>query len=150
MRVVPKKNYLLLFLMVCFVVLITFVLKNVYDNRHKPVSELYTFLNEVTKEDLNSYLSENDNSIIYIADKYDVSYLEEEKIIKSKVLENDIKDYFVFYDVKGVDKNFTSKFKNSNKMSNKKIPCILIVENKTIKKVYTKKDFKKLNFKEMK
>ena len=96
MRDIPKKNYFILLIMMLFVITITIALMNIYNNRIKKTSIMYNYLSEIKENDLDAYLIENPNIIIYMADKYDLSNSQIEKKLKKQMIKNNINDYFVF------------------------------------------------------
>ena len=97
MREIPKKNYLVLFLLATSVVVVCFVLMNLY-NSNKVVtynSPVKNVINEIKYDDLESYLQENLNIVLYINDSND-SDEQQELNIKKIIMENNVQQYIVY------------------------------------------------------
>ena len=76
MRKIPKKNYLILVIMLLGVVIITFSCRDFYNNNLKSTSVLYKYVRHMSKDDLKEYLFESPSLIIYVADKYELIFLD--------------------------------------------------------------------------
>lgn len=136
MRDIPKKNYFILLIMILSVVAITIVLMNAYNNRVKKTSIMYNYLSEIKENDLDAYLIENPNIVIYIADKYDLSNNQVEKKLKKKMIKLNISDYFVFLNLNnGMD--FINQL-NEKYYGNveKNLPVIVVFEDGKIKESF--------------
>ena len=129
MRDIPKKNYFILLIMILSVVAITIVLMNAYNNRVKKTSIMYNYLSEIKENDLDAYLIENPNIVIYIADKYDLSNNQVEKKLKKKMIKLNISDYFVFLNLNN-DMDFINQL-NEKYYGNveKNLPVIVVFED---------------------
>ena len=92
-REIPIKNYIILAAIIISTVFITFHLANRYkaeNDYYKNFSPLYNILYEIKMEELDNYLLENPNIIIYVVNGNDDNVLEMDKTIKNFVLENDL------------------------------------------------------------
>ena len=69
----PKKNYIILIVLVVSTVFVTLFISDVYLQKSKKESICYQYLNRIMLTELDEYIIENPNSIIYISDKYDLS-----------------------------------------------------------------------------
>lgn len=113
MREVPKKNYILLALIALGVMVLCFVLMNMYNKNNK---EIYIpivkdIINEIKYEDLDNYLQENPDVVLYINDSSKKNS-EVEKSLKQIIVENNIQQYVVYIEK---DKNVMEKWDlNSN------------------------------------
>ena len=101
-RVVPVKNYIILIIVVIASILLTFFLTNVYkdrlnDNVSKTV--MYDFLSQVNNDELENYLLENPNTIIYYASSSDVSLNEFEEKFKELIIKYDLINNIVQFDI---------------------------------------------------
>ncbi|MBQ9318149.1 MAG: hypothetical protein IJR82_00760 [Bacilli bacterium] len=136
MRDIPKKNYFILLIMILSVVAITIVLMNAYNNRVKKTSIMYNYLSEIKENDLDAYLIENPNIVIYIADKYDLSNNQVEKKLKKKMIKLNISDYFVFLNLNN-DMDFINQL-NEKYYGNveKNLPVIVVFEDGKIKESF--------------
>ena len=92
-REIPIKNYIILAAIIISTVFITFHLANrnkTENDYYKKSSPLYNILYEIKMEELDNYLLENPNIIIYVVNGNDDNVLEMDKTIKNFVLENDL------------------------------------------------------------
>lgn len=98
MREIPQKNYILLgFVSVC-VVLVCFVLMNMYKVNNKEVyysSEVKDVVNEIVYDDLENYIQENPNFVIYINDSSKRNKTVQ-KNLKKIIVDNNIQQYVVY------------------------------------------------------
>lgn len=136
MRDIPKKNYFILLIMMLLVITITIALMNIYNNRIKKTSIMYNYLSEIKENDLDAYLIENPNIIIYMADKYDLSNSQIEKKLKKQMIKNNINDYFVFLNLND-NINFINQL-NEKYQGNivKKLPVVVVFEDGKIKESF--------------
>lgn len=136
MRDVPKKNYLILLIMALSVVIVTMTLINVYNNRIKKTSIMYNYLSEIKENDLDAYLMEKPNIIIYIANKYDLNNNDIEKNLKKKMIKLNINDYFVFLNINN-DMDVIDKLnKKYNGSIEKELPVVVVFEEGMIKESF--------------
>ena len=96
MREVPKKNYIIMLIIIITIVLVTIFLSNIYNNRFQKTSVLYNYLSEIKKKDLDSYLVEKPEIIIYASNKYNNSNEEQEKKLMQQIIDNNIYEYIVY------------------------------------------------------
>lgn len=149
MREVPKKNYIIMFVIVACVVIATIALANAYNNRDKETRVMYNYLSEIKKKDLDTYLLEKPNAIIYVADKYNLDNEDLEEQIKNKIVELNAVDYFVYLDLKDDDINFLQKFnqKYNGNLEDGKFPILIVMEEGKIANYYY--DINEINLNEI-
>ena len=149
MKKINTKNYIILAVLLIVTVFITLVLVGVYKSKEKFTSEFYNLSNKITVGELEEYIIENPDSIIYISDKYDLTKEEFEKKLDNKLKELNLEDKFVY-----VDSNEMSK-KDSNLLEEKydvnfkveETPIILVViEKEVVKKIYVEDSLNVDNF----
>lgn len=151
MREIPKKNYLLLLLVIVGTVLVSLFLTRLYNNRHQETSTLYGFLSEVTLEDIDTYLIENETAVLYIDDKHNLSDNKEEKKLKKKIINYNLKNQFVFLDSTRIDQEFIGSFDKKYHYTFKEdYPMIVVIKNKKVVKTYDKLNVGKFNFEDLK
>ena len=109
MREIPKKNYLFVLIMAVVVVIITFVLMNLYNANKKEVYSSYVkeIVHEIMLDDLDNYLQEHPDAILYI-NTNDETNKKLEKEIKNLTARHNIQQYFVYIEN---SKNITQKYK---------------------------------------
>ena len=134
MREIPKKNYMILAVLILVTVLITLVLSNIYLNREKLVSNFYNNNNTIRTNDFDEYLMEYSDLIIYISDKYDLSHESFEKKFEKKLIDLNLKNNLVYIDKNELDKKFLKKLKEEYDLSIdlKKTPLIVVIIDKKV------------------
>ena len=97
MREIPRKNYLYLALMTVGVVVIVFVLINMYKVHNKQVydSRVKDVISEIKLDSLDDYIIDNPNVVIYINDS-DKNHKKLEKEIRELITEKNARDYIVY------------------------------------------------------
>ncbi len=130
------------------VVIVTIALANIYNKNIKKTSIMYNYLSEIKKKDIDTYIIEKPNIILYIADKYDISNNKIEKKIKNKLTDYNITNYFIFLHLNNNNKSFIN-YLNKKYSGNleQKLPMIIIFEEGKIKKCYY--DLEKIDFNEI-
>ena len=137
MREVPKKNYIIMLIIIITIVLVTIFLSNIYNNRFQKTSVLYNYLSEIKKKDLDSYLVEKPEIIIYASNKYNNSNEKQETKIMQQIIDNNIYEYIVYLNLEdkklnilnSINKKYDGKLKN-------KLPVLIVFENGKIKEAY--------------
>lgn len=138
MRKIPKKNYIIVIIMFCAVIVLTLSGARFYNNSIKETSTLYNYIKSITKEELDQYLSENPSTVLYISDKYNLSNNAEEELLKSKIVEFNLYNNFIYMDKTQFDLEFVKKFNNTYKikLDINKLPIIIIYSDSYIKNIY--------------
>lgn len=138
MRQIPKKNYYILVVLLIVTVLLTLSLSYVYRNKEKLVSNFYEYSNKIKPQEFDEYMIENSDFIIYISDKYDLTYEEFESSFKEKLEKLNLKNNLIYIDKNDIDKEFLNKIKKEYNINIeiKDMPIIIVVvDNKVIKNV---------------
>lgn len=148
MREVPTKNYIIMIIIVISIFASTIFLANIYNNRLKKTSIMYNYLSEIKKKDIDTYLVEKPNIILYISDKYDLSFEKTEKKLQEEIIKNNAKEYFVYLNITNKNINFIDKLNMKyNGNINKQLPVIVVIEEGQITKTYYELD--NVNLKEL-
>lgn len=97
MRDVPKKNYIVLTLIALGVIVLCFVFMNMYNKNNKDIYEsvVKDIINEIKYEDLDNYLQENPEVVLYINDSSKKNSNIEENL-KDLIVENNIQQCVVY------------------------------------------------------
>lgn len=147
-RNIPRKNYLIVILMAIVVVTLVLYLAKLYtnskvDQKHSLMSD---YLSNVTVQELDNYLLENPNIIIYWADNEDLSNKRLENDLKKYLIKHDLQRNFIFINTNGLnedeihkiaDKYLNSELKNKN-INLKIMPNLILVEDgKIVDVLYT-------------
>lgn len=108
----PKKNYIILIVLVVSTVFVTLFISDVYLQKSKKESICYQYLNRIMLTELDEYIIENPNSIIYISDKYDLSNEHFEKEFKDNIEQLNLKNNVVFIDKSDLTSSVRKELKN--------------------------------------
>lgn len=134
MRKIPKKNYVILCVMAIAVVAICFILMNLYNSYNKVEykSEMKSTINEIKSNELDSFIEENPDVVIYINDS-SIDNNELDKQIKDLITKNNIVSYFVYLEK---NKDVINKFKIKDNN-----PIFIIYKDGKIKEKYSKETY---------
>ena len=128
MKKKPYKNYAFLTLIIVFTVLITMYLSYMYENTTKYTSNIYKYLDVITFKDFDEYVTENPDTMIYLADKNDETFAEFEEELINLIEEKNIRYDIVYIDASTkIINKINGKFKLNLKIGS--IPYILFVGN---------------------
>ena len=137
MRENPKKKYINLVVLLAVTAFLTLFLSNIYKNKEKLTSNFYEYANKITPESFDEFMTENEDVIIYIGDKYDLTLETVEKELSEKIDELNLKHNLIYIDKSYVDKKFIKKLKGYDiNIDLDKLPVVLVVvEEEVIKNV---------------
>lgn len=109
MREIPKKNYLILFIIAIVVVIATGILMNIYNANHEVVyeSKIKTIVTEIKYEDLSNYLIENPNVVVYVNNSHKDNNKLESDIYKL-IADKNIQQYMIYMER---NKDIVDKYK---------------------------------------
>lgn len=139
MKNIHYKNYIILLVLIIMTVFLTFLLSNIYTSKNKLVSDFYEYSNKITVEEFDEYIIENSEVIIYISDKYDLTYKDFEKNFQKKLDNLALKNKLVFIDKSEIDKKFINKLSNDYKINLdiQRTPIIIVItDNVAIEQKY--------------
>lgn len=125
-RDIPLKNYLILLVVAIVTVLIVFYLGSWYNaskEYYKNNSILSEYLSEIKGDEINSYLVDNPEVVIYYASSKDETIKSFENEFKKLIEQNEIKDEIIYINSKDENNNLIS---NLNSISDKQIDSIII------------------------
>ena len=148
MKKIPVKNYFILLIIVILVAILTIILTNIYNNRLRKTSIMYNYLSEIKKNDIDTYLTEKPNIILYISDKYDITNNKIEEKLQNEIIKYNAKDYIVFLNINTKNIEFIDKLnKKYNGKIEKKLPVLVVIEDSQIQKTYY--ELENINLKEL-
>ena len=145
MRKIPFKNYIYYVLLIIVTILLTLFLSNSYLDKKKKESEFYNYSNKITWKELDEFIIENPDAILYIGNKYDNGNKDFEKQLEEKIEELNIKEKIVFI-------NFNNKLSNKLNLKYKlninanKLPVIVFFNEKLIKSYYYVSDLYSIDY----
>ena len=145
---IPVKNYIYLSIIVIASIFIIFYLYRWYDTYRESklnISIMNNYLSVINYNELDDYIIENKNAIIYVSKLGDEKINKFEKSIKNMVVENDLRNSMLYLDV--TNDNFDVV--KEKLQINTSLPCIVVYTNGKITDVYSitnnNYDMKKLN-----
>ena len=148
MKKIPVKNYFILLIIVILVAISTIILTNIYNNRLRKTSIMYNYLSEIKKNDIDTYLTEKPNIILYISDKYDITNNKIEEKLQNEIIKYNAKDYIIFLNINTKNIEFIDKLnKKYNGNIEKKLPVLVVIEDSQIQKTYY--ELENINLKEL-
>ena len=114
------------------------LLANIYINKEKLASDFYEYSNKIKPDEFDEFMIEHPDSIIYISDKYDLTFEMFEKKFENKLEELNLKENLIYIDKSDIDKEFLTKLKKiyNIKIELKNTPIIVVViDNQMIKNI---------------
>lgn len=141
------KNYILLAVLLVVTVFLTFFLSSLYKSRNDVVSDFYEYCNKINSNEFDEFIMENPDSIIYIGDKNDLDFKEQESALKDEIEKKGLKNKIVYLEKSTLSKKFLSSLKSKygESIDKKKTPVLLVVVDKKINKVVYLEDNLELN-----
>ena len=148
LRVVPKKNYLILGIILIVSFLLVYYLYmwvDVYNESklNKPILDKY--MEVINYNELDNYLVESPNAIIYVSVLENTEIRDFERKFKSILKKNQLKKEVLYMDITDELKN--SAIKNEmiskytiNNLSIVNVPVILVIDNGELRIIYGIKD----------
>lgn len=120
MKKIGLKNYiiytLIVFVTVALAIVFSFWYKNIKDEQ---TTKSMTAIAEIKETDLDNYLTENNNIIIYLGNSKKESLKEFEEEFNKYINEESLNKNIIYIDLSEVSKNFDKKIKNKfNENSN--------------------------------
>ena len=145
LRVIPKKNYIILGIVILVSLLIIYYFYmwvSAYKDAKENVSVLDNYMNVINYNELDNYITENPNSIIYVSVLEDEKIRNFEKKLKN-VLKNKEMDSVILYlditdDIKkrNVKKEMIDRF-SINSISMVDVPCVLVIKDGKLNSIYS-------------
>ncbi len=115
MREVSLKNYVMLAIIFLVTIIAVFAAKKVYENNQEyenKTNQRMNILYEIKEDDIQSYLVENRDIIIYISKSSDESIVSFEEELKNYIARNEISREIIYLNLDQVSSNFYTNLKN--------------------------------------
>lgn len=125
----PKKNYAYLTLLILGTIILTFTFSIIYKHEVVNTCYLYENLNKITTNELDEYIMENPDSIIYIGNMTDLSNNKFEKKFLKQLKKQNLLETSVYIEKNDVSKEFKRLLKNKHSQvyDENNLPMILVV-----------------------
>lgn len=135
LRTVPIKNYFYLFIIllgsILFLIYI-YTWYQTYNENKLNISIMNNYLTVINYNELDNYISENQNAIIYVSILGDEQINKFEKNLKNYIVENNLRDTVLYLDLTNEDiKSATQKLK-----INEAFPYLVVYTNGKITDTY--------------
>lgn len=104
---IPIKNYFIVVLLIILTVSLTFYLMITYNNKD---SKSLSFVSQVKENELDSYITERQEVIIYMSSSNNKYIKEFENELKKYTEDKNLKDLYVYLDLNDVSSNFYNEF----------------------------------------
>ena len=140
---VPFKNYLILFIVLIATFLLLFYLYSWFDKYEETLLSkriLDKYMLVINNNELDDYLVENPNTIIYVSKLNDDKIREFEKSLKNKYKNNEIDKNILYLDVTDInekDKMYLSNKYYLNGLNILSVPCIVVFKDGNIDSIYS-------------
>lgn len=145
LRKIPLKNYIILGVVLIFTFLLVYYLYMWFDayketKLNMPILDKY--MDVINYNELDNYLTENPNSIIYVSVLEDASIRNFEKKFKKLFKNNEITNTVLYLDITDVikDKKLKKEVKEKysiNAVSIIDVPVIMIFDDGNLKSIYS-------------
>lgn len=109
-RKIPLKNYLIFASLAIFSFILVFNLSKWYRDTNKYDTVLNGIIVEVLPSDLENYLTENGNILIYVTSTEDETLEEFENDFKNYLIDKEMENLVVYYDYVKDENNFSDFF----------------------------------------
>jgi len=138
----PKRNYIYFILLIIGTIILTFTFSIIYKHEVDKTCYLYENLNKITTLELDEYIMENPDSIIYIGDKNDLSNNKFEKKLLKRLKKLNLLENSVYIEKNEISKEFNNMLKNKHSQvyDENNLPMILIVIDSEIIKIVNVSD----------
>lgn len=157
-RIIPTKNYFILGILVIVTIMLTFYFVSWYEaskEYRKENSVIADVLSEIKIEEIDNYVLDNPNIVIYMASSTDQSIKEFENKFKRFIVKHEITDAIIYLNTNNVENNdyqilekrFTDDLTSKNTTLVNKTNLLIVREGKVIDILY--KDDKLINESDM-
>ena len=148
LRIIPKKNYIILGIIILVTLCLLYYFYMWFDAYNetklgKPI--LSKYMEVINYNEIDNYIVENPNTIIYVSILEDENIRKFEKKVKNSYKNNDINAEILYLDMtKDIMNNQILQeidYKYSlNSLSMKDVPCVIVIENGVLDTIYSIRD----------
>lgn len=139
MKKIPKKNYIMLLVIIILTLLLAIYLRNLYLNQVKKENSIQIeHVYEIDEKSLRNYIVENDSFILYIADREEENLNDFEKKLGNYLTKKEYTKNIIYLNLDDVSETFYKNIKKeyfSKKLKDKsfsKQTNLLYFENKKV------------------
>lgn len=113
MRKIPKKNYIFLSILSVVTILFSVYVMNWYKTSKEYSAEeslMTDFLGEVKESEIENYILENPEVVIYVASEQNENIKKFEKKLKEYLIKEDLKSHFIYLNCNNLSSDFITTF----------------------------------------
>jgi hypothetical protein len=115
MKQIKLRNYIILAIIILVTIALVFIIKKAYENSQMyavHTNERLSMLYEIKEDDLDSYLVENQDIVIYISNAKDEKIEEFEKELMTYISEKELAREIIYLNLDTVSSNFYKNIEN--------------------------------------
>lgn len=126
-----KKKYIYLLVLLVATVGLTFLLSSIYNKEVNSVSYSYEKLNKITSDEFEEYMIENTETIVYIAEKSNLSNNKFEKKFIKKLEDLNLLENTIYIAKEEINNKLKELLKTNYdyKLNERKLPIIIVIDN---------------------
>lgn len=145
LRKVPVKNYIILgvlIILTLFILYYFYLWVDVYKESKINIPIMDRYMSVINYNELDNYVVENPNTILYVSVLEDEKIREFEKLLKLKYRDNYINNEMLYMDItneikdKDVYDEMVSKY-SLNELDIADLPCVMVFKNAKLKSIYS-------------
>ena len=143
LRVVPVKNYVILFgVMIGSFLLLYYFYKwfDTYEESKLNMRILDSYMQVINHNEMDDYVTENPDTVIYVSILQDKEIREFEKLVKQKYRDKLIEKEILYLDMTNVSEKDMVMLKNKyyyNNLSIGDMPCLLVFNDGVVNAIYS-------------
>lgn len=147
-RKIPVKNYIILGIVVLVTILILYYFYlwvDVYKESKVNIPIMDKYMSVINYNELDNYIVENPNTVVYVSVLEDDKIREFEKKLKNKYRDNEIENEILYMNVtsdikdKAISGEMVSKY-SLNNLNITDVPCVLVFNDGLLKSIYSVSD----------
>ena len=148
LRKIPTKNYIILGVIIAVTLLILYYFYmwvDVYKESRINIPIMDKYMTVINYNELDNYVVENPNTIVYVSVLEDEKIREFEKKFKNKYKNNEIYNEVLYMNITDdiKDKNLKNDMSSKyflNDLNITDVPCVLVFNNGNLRSIYNVKD----------
>lgn len=113
MKKIPLNNYIKALCLILITIILTIILANYYNSKKEYENSMnvtMSFLKTVDSSNVEEYLVETHDVIMYISNSEDENLKEYEETLKKLIIKKELEKNIVYFDTKNLDDEYLRKF----------------------------------------
>ena len=137
MKKIPLSNYIKTLCLILFTVILTIFMANYYNSRKEYEDSMnitMSFLKTIDSSNVEEYLIENHDVIMYISDSSNENFKEYEETLKKLIIKKELEKNIIYFDTKDLSDEYLKEFLQNYAVDNLKDvniiePNLFVFEN---------------------